>query len=138
MVPRITHQRPTASEYNELRKVAEWPTFEENVVEEALSKSLFSVVVHDDNGLIIGMGRVLGDNAIYLHIQGVIVRPEFQRRGIGKLIMLELLMYTENVGGKNTNIGLMCSKGREGFYKSFGFSERPNEKHGAGMIKILS
>ena len=31
----------------------------------------------------------------------------------------------------------MSSKGRENFYKSFGFIERPNEKFGAGMIKIV-
>jgi hypothetical protein len=30
----------------------------------------------------------------------------------------------------------MCSKGREDFYKDFGFAERPSEKFGAGMIKI--
>lgn len=56
MVPGITHQRPTASEYNELRKLAEWPTFEKNIVEEALLKSLFSVVVHDNNDTEIRIG----------------------------------------------------------------------------------
>lgn len=137
MTLNIFHRTPTIDEYNELRKLAQWPTFEPDLVRNALSKSLFSVVVHDDNGLIIGMGRILGDNAIYLHIQDVIVRPTHQRQGIGRLLMKELLKYVEEVGGKNTNVGLMCSKGREDFYKSFGFNERPNDNFGAGMIKIL-
>jgi len=137
MSPRISYQTPTANEYNELRKLAEWPTFGEDQVQQALSKSLFSIVVHDENGLILGMGRILGDNTIYLHVQDVIVRPEFQGQGIGKLIMNELLTYIQEVGVKNTNVGLMCSKGREEFYKAFGFNERPSEKFGAGMIKIL-
>jgi len=137
MTPRISYRIPTADEYNELRRLAEWPTFDVELVKKGLSNSLFSVVVHDDKGLIIGMGRILGDNAIYLHVQDVIVRPEFQGQGIGKLIMNELLMYIEKVGVKNTNVGLMCSKGREEFYKTFGFNERPSEKFGAGMIKIL-
>ncbi|HMG90109.1 MAG TPA: GNAT family N-acetyltransferase [Chryseolinea sp.] len=137
MTPRIFHQFPTAQEYNELRHLAEWPTYEEELVERAYSNTLFSVVARDESGLIIGMGRILGDNAIYLHVQDVIVHPAFQRQGIGKLIMDELLAYIEKVGVKNTNVGLMCSKGREKFYESFGFIERPNEKFGAGMIKIL-
>jgi len=136
-MPKVSRQTPTAYEYNELRRLAEWPTFEEELVNQALSNSVFSIVVHDENGLIIGMGRILGDKAIYLHVQDVIVRPECQRHGIGNLIMNELLAYIEMTGVKNTNVGLMCSKGREAFYKPFGFSERPNERFGAGMIKIL-
>jgi GNAT superfamily N-acetyltransferase len=137
MTPRIFHQTPTAQEYNELRHLAEWPMYEEELVKKGFSNSLFSVVARDESGLIIGMGRILGDNAIYLHIQDVIVRPAFQGQGIGKLIMEELLKYIEKTGVKDTNVGLMCSKGREKFYETFGFMERPSEKFGAGMIKIL-
>ena len=83
------------------------------------------------------MGRIVGDGAIYLHIQDVIVRPEFQRQGIGRLIMKELLSFAEKAGGKYTKVRLMSSKGGGEFYKDFGFTERPDEKFGAGMIKIL-
>lgn len=136
MTPKFSYQNPTIGEYNDLRKSVDWPTFAPNLVERALANSLFSVVARDD-GHILGMGRIVGDGAIYLHIQDVIVRPEFQRQGIGRLIMKELLSFAEKAGGKYTNVGLMCSKGREEFYKDFGFTERPNEKFGAGMIKIL-
>jgi hypothetical protein len=30
----------------------------------------------------------------------------------------------------------MCSKGREQFYEAFGFTIRPSEKFGAGMIMV--
>ena len=132
----IKRRFPTTKEYNELRQLAQWPTFDEELIREALANSLFSVAIENETGQIIGMGRVLGDKAIYLHIQDVIVRPQFQRQGIGKLIMNELLQYVDSIGGKTTNIGLMSSKGREKFYKSFGFIERPSEKFGSGMIKI--
>jgi ribosomal protein S18 acetylase RimI-like enzyme len=137
MTTLITHQLPTVREYNELRMLVQWPTYDEQLVAKALANSLFSVVIHDSHGQILGMGRILGDNAIYLHIQDVIVRPACQGQGIGKLIMTELLNYIEEVGQVNTNVGLMCSKGREEFYRSFGFDERPNDRFGAGMIKIL-
>jgi hypothetical protein len=32
-----------------------------------------------------------------------------------------------------SHICLMAAKGKEGFYKKFGFEERPNDKSGAGM-----
>jgi ribosomal protein S18 acetylase RimI-like enzyme len=127
---------PTVEEYNYLRSLAEWPTFENGLAEKGLANSLFSVCISTDTNQLVGFGRVIGDGAMYFHIQDVIVHPEYQRRGIGKMIMKELLLFTEQTGGKNTNIGLMCSKGREKFYSELGFTVRPNEKFGAGMIRI--
>jgi ribosomal protein S18 acetylase RimI-like enzyme len=133
----VVHRLPTVEEYNHLRKLAGWPVIETAQATLGLSRSLFGACVLDDRSTsIAGMGRIVGDNAIYLHIQDVVVHPEYQRMGIGKMIMKELMAYIDTVGGANTNIGLMCSKGREDFYKTFGFIERPNEKFGAGMIKI--
>lgn len=133
---KIFHRTPTVKEYNELRQLVEWPTFDPLLAKEGLSNSIFAVVILNENDLVLGMGRIIGDKAIYLHIQDVIVRPQFQGKGIGKLIMNELLKYIDKLGGSNTNIGLMSSVGREDFYKSFGFIPRPSDKFGAGMIKI--
>jgi GNAT superfamily N-acetyltransferase len=131
-------RRPTPVEYNNLRQLVNWPTYKTELIERAFENTLFALVVEDEIGKVVGMGRVIGDNAIYLHIQDVIVRPDFQRQGVGRIIMNELMDYIRRVGEKNTNIGLMCSKGREEFYKGFGFIERPNEKFGSGMIMMLS
>ena len=133
---KIVERFPTVEEYNGLRRSVEWPVYESRVVQEALSRTLYSVCVEEQAGRIAGMGRVLGDNAIYIHIQDVIVDPRYQGKGVGRMIMTALMKYVEAVAGKNTNIGLMCSKGREPFYKGFGFVERPNDKFGAGMIMI--
>jgi GNAT superfamily N-acetyltransferase len=127
---------PSPEEFNHLRQLAGWPVFESSIIQKAFANTFFSVCILDEGKGIIGMGRVIGDNAIYLHIQDVIVHPEYQRKGVGKMIMDELMKYTEATAEKNTMIGLMCSKGREAFYKGFGFIERPNEKFGAGMVII--
>ena len=126
---------PSIEEYNALRAAAQWPVFEPHLVEEALRNTLFAVCIRSGKKTV-GMGRVIGDNAIYLHIQDVIVHPAFQRQGVGTRIMHELLGYIAGAGGKHTNIGLMCSKGREAFYEAFGFEERPGQKYGAGMIMV--
>ena len=130
------NRSPTVDEYNALRSLAQWPTFQEPLVRKALANSLYCVCIELDD-VIVGMGRIAGDNAIYLHILDVIVHPAYQRKGIGTLIMNALMGYVDTVASKNTNIGLMCSKGREEFYKGFGFITRPDEKFGAGMIRIV-
>ena len=134
----VNRRVPSACEYNALRRSVDWPTFADNVVELGLAQSSYCIVVEDEVGTVVGMGRIIGDNAIYMHIQDVIVRPDLQRQGIGKLIMKELLTYVDGLAGKNTNIGLMCSKGREAFYRTFGFVDRPSEKFGSGMIKVIA
>jgi GNAT superfamily N-acetyltransferase len=134
----IIDRLPSASEYLHLRKLAGWPILEMRLVEKGLQGSLFGACVVDADNTVMGLGRVVGDGAIYLHIQDVIVHPEHQRKGIGKMIMNRLLQYVNTAGGKNTNVGLMCSKGREDFYAELGFTARPNEKFGAGMIRILN
>jgi hypothetical protein len=68
---------PSVAEYNELRRLAEWPTFPAEIVKEALANSLFAVCIESERKTI-GMGRIVGDNAIYFHILDVIVDPQFQ------------------------------------------------------------
>ena len=133
----VKERLPTTEEYNELRRSVEWPTYTNELVERGLANTFYSVVVETENGNSVGMGRIIGDDAIYLHIQDIIVRPEHQNQGVGKLIMTELMKYIDKVAGNNTNIGLMSSKGRELFYEKLGFIERPNEKFGSGMIKVV-
>lgn len=55
---------------------------------------------------------------------------------IGTGIMTELLKQVEEYKKINPNIRtyLGASKGKEDFYKKFGFISRPNEEFGAGMI----
>jgi GNAT superfamily N-acetyltransferase len=132
----IYRKSPKAEDYNKLRMTVGWPTYPISVVERALKNTYFTICVEDSDGNLIGMGRIIGDNAIYLHLQDVIVHPEWQRHGVGKMIVDELLTYVEKTAVTNTNVGLMCSKGREEFYKQFGFTERPSEKFGAGMIMV--
>lgn len=136
---KIEHRLPSVEEFNHLKILAGWPIVSDELTKRGIENSLFGVcVLNAEKKSIAGMGRVVGDGAIYFHISDVIVHPEYQRQGVGKLIMTELMSYVESNSGTNTNIGLMCSKGREAFYHQFGFVDRPSERFGAGMIKIKS
>lgn len=131
----LEQRLPEVHEYLDLRRSVGWPLFDEEVVRVALQRTLFGVCVTSDD-ITIGMGRIVGDGAVYFHIQDVIVATSHQRSGVGKLIMDSLLKYIDDHAVPNANIGLMCSKGREEFYEGFGFVIRPSEIYGAGMILI--
>lgn len=51
--------------------------------------------------------------------------------------MTELMEHITRTYPAGSLVGLMSAKGKEEFYKRFGFIERPNESYGAGMIQFI-
>ena len=45
------------------------------------------------NGELVGMGRLVGDGAMYWYLQEIIILPQFQRKGIGTMIVNHLVDY---------------------------------------------
>ncbi len=128
----IMEKLPSSAEYNQLRKVVGWGVYEPEVVEMSLPNSLYGLCALAENK-IIGMARVIGDDGLAYYIQDVIVRPEYQRQGIGKKMMERIMAYIRSRAKHNTFIGLMAAKGKEPFYEGYGFTIRPNEDLGSGM-----
>ncbi len=95
-------------------------------VEKALKNGLFNVSAVCD-GKVIGMGRLVGDGAMYWYLQEIIVLPEYQGKGIGKSIVNRLIEHikSEAVPRTKIEIGLTAVKGKEPFYEKFGFSVCP-------------
>ena len=75
------------------------------------------------NGELVGMGRLVGDGAMYWYLQEIIILPNFQRKGIGTMIVNYLIDYAKanSITGKFTTIGGVSAKGKEPFYKKMGF-----------------
>lgn len=120
-------------EYQKLRSTTGWDMLSDDVVSMALARSLFSVCVLN-NGEVIGIGRVVGDGALYFYIQDVIVMPHHQQKGVGKLIMKAIEEFLKSSAPKNAFIGLMAAKGVENFYLQFGYQPRPDDR--PGMFRI--
>lgn len=129
------NRKPEAREYNRLTDSVGWGIRDEKIIQQALENTLYSLCVYDGDRLI-GYGRIIGDKTIFLYIQDIIVIPEYQGKKIGTGIITELLKKVEEYKKVNPNIRtyLGASKGKEDFYKKFGFISRPNEELGAGMI----
>ena len=113
---------PIATEFNMLTESVGWGTRENNIIEEALRNTLYSLCVYD--------------KTIFLYIQDIMVIPEYQGKKIGTGIMNKLIEKINEYKKMNPEIRtyLGASKGKESFYEKFGFVSRPNEELGAGMI----
>ena len=124
----------TGEEYNELRESVDWKLLSQGQAERGLEHTTFLVAAREELK-IIGMGRVLFDFGYTAYLGDVIVRPEYQGKGIGTQIVTLLMEKTMNAaeGGERIMFILGAAKGKEAFYKRFGFKERPNDFSGSGM-----
>ena len=128
----IVEKLPTAEEYNWLRSLVGWRTYQEEVIEKALPNTLYCVCAYRGEQLV-GMARIIGDGGMVYYIQDVIVIPGCQRQGIGTQLMDQIMAYIRLHASQNSIVGLMSAAGKEAFYEKYGFTVRPTEKFGAGM-----
>ena len=84
-----------------------------------------------------GFGRVVGDGALYFHIQDVVIDPSFRGRGHGTRLIETLVRRILERAAPGSTIGLMAAVGREPMYEQFGFVARPTEAYGAGMSLFI-
>lgn len=92
-----------------------------SAAEHSLRNSIFGVMVlHEDK--VVGMGRIVGDGSIYFYIQDIVVMPEHQNKGLGKVILESIAGYIREHAPEKAFVGLFASQGKEGFYQQFGFN----------------
>jgi len=122
-------------EYNYLFDAVGWGHYDEKVSKKALEQTTYSVSVYEEDK-IIGFGRLIGDGICFIYIHDVMVLPEYQSQKIGTKIMNKLMEKIEDIKLENPSLRvyLGASKGKEGFYRKFGFITREEADLGSGMI----
>ena len=128
----------TAEDFLYIHKEMQYAPDPREQIEQALKKGLFSVMAKDDEK-IVGMGRLVGDGYMFFYIQDVRVLPQYQNKGIGKVIVNRLIDYAckSAISKTSISIGLMSAKGKESFYEKLGFSKLPSNNLGFGMTKDI-
>ncbi len=96
---------------------------------EAISRSWYTVCAYNQEDELVGFGRVVSDGVLYAFICDMIVAPAYQNQGIGSTILKKLIQKCreENI----RVVWLFAAAEKTGFYKKFGFVERP--KNAPGM-----
>lgn len=99
----------------EVYKSVGWMNHDYNKVSIILNNSTHIAIAKlDDN--IIGFARALSDGGFNAAIYDVVVCPEYQKRGIAKLLLENLLAQFEDL----SCIHLISTTGNEAFYKKLG------------------
>ncbi|MBQ7308108.1 MAG: GNAT family N-acetyltransferase [Clostridia bacterium] len=128
---KIIKKFPTNQEFNELFSSVGWGTRIDKKINEHRKTSVYSICVYD-NTQICGMARIVGDGSYYT-IFDVVVKKEYQNKGIGSIIMKDLVSWYNSIKDDDTYLYLGASFGKEKFYEKFGFKARPFKNIGAGM-----
>lgn len=100
---------------------------------EHLPRSLFAVVVAYA-GEVVGMGRVVGDGAIFYYLQDIAVLPQNHGRGLGRRILVYLMEKIQAQAPEKAFIGVFAAAGSERFYEAHGFHEHDGL---TGMFQVL-
>lgn len=121
----------SAEEFYELRASVEWKNVLVSELSIALDNSMYVVGVYE-NDTLVAMGRIVGDKVFKGLLTDIIVSPDYQNKGYGKIVVTELLKLAQ----ENMHDGdLMCieaapTNGNIPFYIKCGMKHKPEEQEG--------
>lgn len=135
MIMHITEEVPQLKEYIDLRFDAGLPEVEESIAETALNRSLLSVLVRDGNDRLIGMGRVIGDGALYSQLVDVMAAASYRDQGLEETIVSELLARLKKIAPSGAEVTVITDVPGIKLYQHAGFKLLYPERYGmAGAV----
>lgn len=119
---RIVERKPSLEEYKQLQ-ASIWSTRgDDDVVESVVGTSDITMVAEDAvTAAIVGCALLLSDHAGFYVVKNVMVRPDWQGRGVGTALMKALMQRLESSITVPTLVGLFARESLEPFYQQFGF-----------------
>lgn len=114
------------SEHLALISAMGWRIPTEEQVKKAIESSMYVVKAVVDNETV-GMGRLVGDFGCHGLLTDIIVHPDYQGKGIGTAIVLNIKEYINNYikEGEKFIIELCPMAGKRDFYIKCGFKYKP-------------
>jgi GNAT superfamily N-acetyltransferase len=107
MMVKIVRRTPTALEFESLLVSVGFRGHDPASTELALANTLFCICAMDEKE-VIGLGRIVGDGAISLLLTNIMVRPSYQRRGIGTRIRTGAFVVRRGIAAQEYRFG-SCS-----------------------------
>lgn len=84
-------------------------------IEKAFKNSQLVVSAWDENKLV-GFARVVTDNSLFATIWNMMIKPEYQKKGLGKMLIKKCLTNYPNL-----HFFLLSGENSVNFYKKMGF-----------------
>ncbi|WP_193105365.1 GNAT family N-acetyltransferase [Brachybacterium sp. FME24] len=120
---RVRHEAPTSAEYVRLREETGLSPRTPAQAAGALAASWAWTVVRDERDALAAMGRVIGDGTWYFHLADIATAPDHQRRGLGRVVMEDLISRIDAAAPPNPYITLLADPPGQSLYRSLGFVE---------------
>lgn len=135
----VLHATPSTATYLHLRRLAGHGVKTDEACAIGLPRGMFSVQVlaHPTDGSapaavedasqpdprVVGMGRLAGDGTLFVQVVDISVLPAHQKRGLGKLVVQELVRWIKENVPKSCYVSLMASGEAKKLYELYGFRE---------------
>jgi GNAT superfamily N-acetyltransferase len=113
-------ETPSIATYQRLRVDSGLSAKSDEAARRGLAGTLFAVQIIFANEAI-GMGRVIGDGGCFYQVTDIAVLPAHQGKGLGKLIMCEIIKYVEASVPDTAYVSLIADGKAEYLYAQFGF-----------------
>ena len=117
----LTAQSAPLRELLELYSSVGWTAYtrDPQALERAIRQSGFIWTAREEGGPLLGLVRGITDDVSILFVQDILVRPDAQRRGIGRALMRAVLERYAHV----RQMALLTNDGPEqlAFYRALGF-----------------
>ena len=87
----------------------------------AIRSSSFVVTARNEEGGLVGLARVISDDATICYLQDILVHPAFQGTGIGRALIEQVAARYQHV--RQTVLITDNEPGQHAFYEAMGFTE---------------
>lgn len=114
-----------------LRKSNGWKEISLEQLEKGLNHTMCKVTIKENNTLI-ACGRLVGDYSCKGVLSDILVHPNYQGKGYGKLVLNELFRQTKEMMGENDlfQIEATPTNGNREFYVKCGMKYKPENQDG--------
>ena len=131
----LSNQRIPTSTYQQLRILSGLSPKSDQAAEIGLNHSLHCVLLKNENDLPIGMGRIIGDGGCFCQVVDICVLPEYHGKGLGKMIMQNIMDFIEKELPESCYISLLADGKAHELYAKLGFRETLPESRGMFIRK---
>ena len=99
MIHYVENPDVTVEDVLPLYEAVGWTNYTQNpeMLKAAFENSLHVLAAFNEEGILVGVLRAVGDGASILFIQDILVTPEYQHQGIGTKLLQQTLEKYKNV-----------------------------------------
>ncbi|MDF2990608.1 MAG: histone acetyltransferase [Microbacterium sp.] len=125
---------PTATEFATLYAETSWGEWPAETFARALAGSWVVCVARDDDGRLVGIGRLISDGALHAFVTEMIVSEHARGGGVGAEIIGRLVEEAQRRGVRD--VQLFAARGRAPFYERNGFVRRSEDAPGMQLADV--